>query len=1089
MKQKKVKLEASHKIISSILQPKTYIGSKSQAIKDAFVDFIFSKCPIQQFDKSLAILIKNESVKEIFNFYTSSFEGYASKPCFSPESVELSHITLIYQHLLSGKIKEIEAFEAFKRKMNNLIIHEKYEDAIQCIHGFKQLNGDSIWALSMELFIYGYLDRSPLRHADLIDDILKLGDGVPQQYMKVADIRYTSTSMTAFIDNQIKRVNREFIHADVKPLAAIHSLFHLPYPLYDGIDSSYIYYELQKFNYIDFYQFLSEIIIQSEINGHINKIIHEDENPITKALMSLKATLSNSHLMDFKIKPSAIDSYTESIIGLYNQGYYSDIIDQFEMRLNECENIASNLCLYSKCYVYTNRIPDRKVPLILRECIGNLINIYKLQQVNSSIQNLYELSVRVHPLELNKHIVLSIIKVAPHHFTTNERHQIILMTPYFYEAATPIDANSGKFNQPCEFSTISVPPYCHLISIKNTFIDCVNRSDFNEALIMLENYRSSKSIYKDYIDLKTFYLLKKGDKKQLLEFTARTLIETPQSYICFPLSDIINYVESENLFTVEAVIVAYIYNINNQRLNKDIFNDIFEEFILGSDIERPSDLFDLLDSISDIHVFFLEKVATVDNIDYLGCFEDNIDLTLERIKIIQGLKHRKLMDDTSFSNEFSELIENVIFDSGVAKLSTAKIHVDTDSILQLKQAEISPLIDTIKRAEPSTGSGLLINLVNLIRDTYINNPIFGLDINLSSEIRHGFFGNIMCSKLKEQNILCELDSDSSNKIKDNAHWIDYYDMVKDYVLKDINDSLKKFTAAFYQLIEKAETWMKTDISPNPNRVFCFDINYFDRLTIAINSLDHETAPRWIIKILNEKLESNLLKMQHKLNTELSVEIDSIFNTLLEEIDDNKRGTSLNDLIKSIQQAQSDIKESIKSVCEWFNLRKDIEFEPCPIVDVVRLAQKCFEKISTSDIHFNIKECGGYETETNGKDISSLVKTLINCFNNSIENGLNKNNINIIVNNYSETSFKISIYNKINEIKRNELHSGELTRIKSKLSEMRSDELLAKEGGSGLYKSKYDLIHLSKNYDLEVKLDDDEFTVEIIYDDKNTNSRG
>ncbi|MND19004.1 hypothetical protein D3C80_93030 [compost metagenome] len=1087
MKNNKRKSETSHKIINNILNPKAYLGNKKLAITNAFIDFIYSNYPIEQFDKSIAILIKNEDIKGVFNFYTARLEEYASKPCFSYKTMNLSHITLLYHHLLSSKIKELEEFEVLKRKTYELIILQNYEDAINNIHNFSQLHGDSLWALSMEIFIYGYLEKNTLKHENLMKKVFSLNDSVPTQYMKTANIRYTSTSMTAFIDNQIQRVNREFIHADAKQLAAAHSLLHLPYPLYDGIESSCIYYDLQKFNYIDFYQFLSECIIQAEINKGINEKL-ENTNPITDAIISLKTTLDKSDLNDFKLKLGAIDHYTNHITRLYNQGYYNDIIDQLELKSPECDNIASNLCLYAKCYVYTDRIPNNNIHQIIRECLNNLINIYKLQHVNTSIQNLYELSVRIHPLDLSKHIVLSILKVAPYHFTSDERHKIISMTPYLYEPATPLDATTGKFSAPSEYSIVAETPHTPLISIKNELIEFINREDFNNADLSLERYNKCSAIYKDYIDLKTFYYLRKNDKRQLLEFTARTLIETPQSYICFPLTEIISYVESENLFTVEAVIVAYIYNVNSQRFNKDIFNDIFEEFILSLGIERPSELLYSLEKISEMQTFFLKKIATIDNIDYLGCFENNIDLTLERIKIIQGLKSKKLIDDISFYNEFSELIENVIFDSGVAKLSTAKIHVDTDSILQLKQIEIEPLVEAIKNCELSTSNGPLINLVNLIRDAYINNPEFGLDINLSSEIRHGFFGNIMCSKLKEHNILCELDRDMPKNIKDNTHWINYYDIVQDYILKDINDSLKKFTADFYELMEKAENWMKTDISPNPNRVFCFDINFIDTLKIAINSFDRDAAPSWIVTILNEKLESNLIKMHHKLNAELAVDIDKIFNTLLSEINDKKRGTSLNDLTISVQQAQSDIKESIKSVCEWFNLRKDIEFEPSPIVDVVRLAQKCFEKISSSDIHYSIKVYGECESEAQGGDISSLVKTLINCFNNSIENGINKNSINVIVNNHTETSFKISIFNEVSAAKRTELSSGDLDVIKSKLSEMRSDELLAKEGGSGLYKSKYDLIHLSKNYDLGVELDDNFFTVEVIYDDKDTYSR-
>ncbi|SIQ70179.1 hypothetical protein SAMN05880558_1059 [Aeromonas sp. RU39B] len=1087
-RKKKSKPESSHEVINKILHPRSYIGSKNKAIQDAFIAFIINESSDDDFETQLGVLIKNDVVAEMFNFYKRDIRNYSSKPYFSYKDVDIARITSIYRVLLKSKVKELIEFEEFKRRVYQYTVHAEYESAINQIRQFNEKNSESLWTLSMETLIYGYLKKDPLKFDNIRRKIEELEYSTQKRYFQVASRRHTSSSMTALIENQIKRTNREFIHADAKFLAAVHSLLHLPYPLYDDIDSSYVYYELQQFNYIDFYQLLGESITQAKINHDIRTsqpII--DFNPISSVLLHLQDFITELGLNDCKIKDGAIDKFTEDIIELYNEGQYNIILDQLEDRVFECKNIATNLCIYAKSYVYTNRNPSESLPSLVKDSICNLINIYKLHNVNASTQNLYELAIRIHPLELSKHIILSILKVSPYYFGADDNKKIGLMTLYLYEQATPVNSISGKFSQPFEFSIVKTEPHSHLIEIKNETIEYITNENYNQAAIKLEEYRRESLIYKDYIDLKVFYHLKKQNKRELLNFTARTLIETPQSYICFPLAEIINYIESESLFSVEAVIVAYFYKTHNRRLSKDVFNDIFEEFILSSGHERPSELFESLHIISDMHVFFLEKIATIENIDYLGCFNDNIDLTLERIKIIQGLKVRKLIDDLSFSNEFPQLIESVIIDSGVAKLSTAKIFVDTDSILHSKQSEIELFIETIESKEISKANGNLINLLNLIRGEYINNPEFGLDINLSSEIRHGFFSNIMCSKLKEQNILCELDSDYPNNIKDNEHWINYYDIVQNHILNDINDSLKKFSSTFYKLLEKAENWMKTDVHLNHDRVFCFDIDNYDLFTIAFESLDNNTAPKLIIEMLNDKLESNLHKIQHKLNAELAVEIDVIFSTLLSDINYKKRGTSLNDLIISIQQAQSDVKESIRTVCEWFNLRKDIEFEPLPITDVVRLAQKCFEKISSSDIQFNIYGQGESKGEVKGKDISSLVKALINCFNNSIEHGTNKNLINVKTTSLSENSFKVSIHNNITEVRKDELSSGLLNEIKEKLSAMCSDELLATEGGSGLYKSKYDLMHLSKHYDLTINLNEDVFTVEIFYDDKDTYS--
>ncbi|MBP4061043.1 hypothetical protein [Aeromonas sp. Prich7-2] len=167
---------------------------------------------------------------------------------------------------------------------------------------------------------------------------------------------------------------------------------------------------------------------------------------------------------------------------------------------------------------------------------------------------------------------------------------------------------------------------------------------------------------------------------------------------------------------------------------------------------------------------------------------------------------------------------------------------------------------------------------------------------------------------------------------------------------------------------------------------------------------------------------------------------------------------------------------------------DVEFEPCPIENVIKLAKKCFEKISPTHIEFDITSSNEFIcSNVQGEHISSLVQTLINCFNNAIKYGTSKNNINIKIDNICKESYKISVFNTVPQYKIDELNSGALSELKVKLSKMKSDELLAKEGGSGLYKSKYDLQRCSKQFELSVDLCDGVFTVDVSYHAENTNS--
>ncbi|MFK5173528.1 hypothetical protein ACI3QN_13525, partial [Propionibacterium freudenreichii] len=63
-------------------------------------------------------------------------------------------------------------------------------------------------------------------------------------------------------------------------------------------------------------------------------------------------------------------------------------------------------------------------------------------------------------------------------------------------------------------------------------------------------------------------------------------------------------------------------------------------------------------------------------------------------------------------------------------------------------------------------------IINTLLVEYFNNKEVGLDINLSSEIRHGFFGNLICSSPQSKHLITELDENGN--YKSNDYCLKYY---------------------------------------------------------------------------------------------------------------------------------------------------------------------------------------------------------------------------------------------------------------------------------------------------------------------------
>jgi hypothetical protein len=79
-------------------------------------------------------------------------------------------------------------------------------------------------------------------------------------------------------------------------------------------------------------------------------------------------------------------------------------------------------------------------------------------------------------------------------------------------------------------------------------------------------------------------------------------------------------------------------------------------------------------------------------------------------------------------------------------------------------------------------------------------------------------GNLICSSPQSKHLITELDENGN--YKSNVYWLEYYNMINDNILNDIDVLLVKFSADFNKLIDIAENWMKTSLNGDePDRVF------------------------------------------------------------------------------------------------------------------------------------------------------------------------------------------------------------------------------------------------------------------------------
>ncbi|WP_206747252.1 hypothetical protein, partial [Vibrio splendidus] len=69
-----------------------------------------------------------------------------------------------------------------------------------------------------------------------------------------------------------------------------------------------------------------------------------------------------------------------------------------------------------------------------------------------------------------------------------------------------------------------------------------------------------------------------------------------------------------------SVICSYFYREFSKDNNSEILNEVFEEYILSLDLERPSEI--ICEELDEKTFFLLKTISKVDVMEYLGCFDD-----------------------------------------------------------------------------------------------------------------------------------------------------------------------------------------------------------------------------------------------------------------------------------------------------------------------------------------------------------------------------------------------------------------------------------------------------------------------------------
>ncbi|WP_259510472.1 hypothetical protein [Shewanella baltica] len=1098
LKNKTLKVKKTHELVSSVLSPKKFVGGKESARSQAFCNFIGLSSD-GDFERAIGIILRDTETFSSLNQSKIEVKDIFRKWHISPEGIKPERFIKWYKSILLKKIDELAIFLRNQEKIEDLFIKGDYVSVSDCLEVLKSYCGDSIWSINVQFAIYT-ANKDYAKIDSFLEELKSQNDTFwLHDIVRVTGWKSQAVDAELIVESMVRRMNKEFIAGGANDFAAYYALTCLHFPLYDDIDLSHAISWSQRFPLVD----LFEALIKISQHGILTKSLG---NELKVELISLFEAL-NERLVSNKLNKiifglkgevfnAPLPCGDKQIIA-YNEGRYCDVINSLEKDFMSITNMVTKINIFAKSYIHLNREPDA-LPDFLSEIIRNLIYIYSLRDANQSISRLINLVIKYSSMELSDHLMVSIAKSAPFYFPSMQKSQIIGKSKLLTCPLTPLAYNLD-LSPSLYLNDIGIEVAPHIL-VKKQAIAKMSIGDDSSGMLVDEFYNISP-IKKDAIELKAEYYVSRSDNIGLITYAAEELISNKNSNVCLPLDKIISYIDSEHVYSVDSVICSYFHNLFSKEDNSSILNEVFEEYVISLGVSRPSELIN--SSLSLKELFVLKEVSKVEVMDYLGCFEDENDLKIERINLLNRLVDCKYLRQKDIDKECKYIVDDILIENEAAKFNDSKIFVDTKHIFNKKKSDIESLLiqyysdlqlgevqDTgeyeIESMTVLKGSRneIITRLINLLLVEYMNNQEVGLDANLSSEIRHGFFSNLMCSKLQHRHLITEINEDGD--YKSNSYWMDYYRMVNKDIMSDIDNILIKFSDDFNSLIECAEQWMKTSLNNEDALarvfVFQFTIEDFENLRNEIDSNysnDVEIISEFIFQTFNSKLSTCLDIIKHKLNEVFAVKIDELFSMLIDDINEHKSGTSLRDLLEEIKLANTEVKEDVRTVCEWFSFKKSTEFESFEVKKSIKLAEKCFKQINNCDIDILINS----ETDNmvEGKHLYAIVFAMINCFNNCYKYACGNKRISVNVSGFCNSGFSISITNQIDSNTVLMLNNGRLLSLINKLSDMDDNKLLTNEGGSGLYKSLHGLRMVSTGYNVVPSLNGNDFCVEVTYE--------
>ncbi|MBW9051089.1 hypothetical protein [Rhizobium mesosinicum] len=544
--------------------------------------------------------------------------------------------------------------------------------------------------------------------------------------------------------------------------------------------------------------------------------------------------------------------------------------------------------------------------------------------------------------------------------------------------------------------------------------------------------------------------------------------------------------------------------------------DAFKDVLRANGVRKASELDQVLDrfAVPEL-VYFLRFVGVPDVLDQSLALETSRAVEDERVAILLLISELTAgKAPAAIKDELREIRTKQVVRDTTLRLDQSKIYVNVEGIrrsidvtmrddwnryrlmnegleqtlldiLEQVRSEKTDPVRTIIITNPTERFAILKRMIYTLRDEFTMNKEFGLNSNLSTNIRHGYVEREIRGPLLARNLITNKDTDKGSYLQ-NKFWLERLDEADISARQRLSDLLDRFSGKIDDQIDRLNRQLlRIQSEATPEGLFKYTLS--DSVIMAGDATTWSSKESFdefvdaVFAVFWDGTQRNLVQVRFALTTSVLSGLIECLTNFSQDLTAEGLGEALPDLDHAITLVQTEMRAAIDRVASWFTLSSNHEYQD---FDLAIAFQAGMNTVKTYFRNLSISE--NYQSDReivmNGWCLPIFVRLFFLILDNAATHGArNRSTLRI--------SMTVEVRDGYLFIKAtNDLpEDHDRTELRKRVDEINRDygqaramELLSEEGGSG-YPKIWKLLRtdLRRDHDLYVAAADNEFSVEIL----------